>query len=609
VDAWLERTISPGPVRPPSIRTPDGVSVVFSGHRWTCCDGVEALLSTVPERAWACPEGQGWERVKQNARREVWRAVIGGVPYYLKYYFQESWPRRLKHLFRTPACQAEWEGGRFARRAGIPAACPVACTGTVRRGRRRAALLVTEALEPAQPLNEFWLQLHSDPDVRRRRADTLQLMELLAEMIARAHQAGLEHLDMHAANILVQTVGPGRYRTVFVDLQSVRRDRPLSVRAVVRNLAQLNQWFGKHSSVGDRLRFLRAYLRWRNEFEARFEHGRSLKLGYRELVRALARAAQRHARRLWGSRDRRLGRDGRYFTRLRLPGGWRGMAVTACKHPAEESRASRLVFDRAWWQRTLGRPLDFFNAASACKDSHSAEVRRTLLKHPDESLPVILKRPRARNGWRRLVQLLPPSRSRRGWQLGHALLHRDLPTARPLAFLERRWGPFILDSLLITEAIPGAVDLESYLRAQQASLPGPDWLRVKRQLCLMLARLLRGLQQRGFRHRDCKASNVLVMPYPQPKLIWIDMDGLRHGGRESTTTDLRPLVRMEVSLRDLPGLTRADRVRFLKAYFAGYGATRDRWRTLWPKLAAAADRKARAKHARRLWKLKHYGRE
>jgi tRNA A-37 threonylcarbamoyl transferase component Bud32 len=581
----------------------------FHGLSWTYCREAGPLLARIPAGAWAAPARQDWQRVKQNARREVWRATLLGVSYYLKYHFRDRGWRRLRRLFRDTPCRAEWEGGLFARRAGIAAVRPLAYTLDVRRDGRHCALLVSEAVEPAQPLNEFWLQLCGDDDCARRRHDTAQLIERLAEMIARAHQAGFEHLDMHAANILVQPLGPRKYRTVFVDLQSARRGTPLSDHAVVRNLAQLNQWFRRHSSVGDRLRFLRAYLRWRNEFEAVFEHGRPLGLDFSGLATALTIAAERHATRLWARRDRHSARDGRYFMRLKLADGWRGLAVAACKHAADESRASQMVFDRAWWGRQLATPLDWFTQPGAlCKDSHSAVVRRALLAHPQGSIPVILKRPRARNWWRRLVQSWPPSRTGRGWQMGHGLLNRDIATARPLALVERRLGPLVLDSVLVTEAIPGAIDLETFLRQQQSVLSAREWAVLKQRLAHRLAQQLRRLHERGFTHRDCKASNILVVQQPELKLLWIDMDGVRFRGRRAAASSLRPLVRLNVSLQDVAGLTRTDRVRFLKAYFARYGQSPGTWRALWPLLAADSARKARAKDQRRAWKLRHYGR-
>ncbi len=587
----------------------DCVQRSFHGLSWTYCHEADELLTRVPGGAWADPAQQDWQRVKQNARREVWRATLLGVSYYLKYHFRDRGWRGLRRLFRDTPCHAEWEGGLFARRAGISAVRPLAYTLDVRRAGRRCALLISEAIEPAQPLNEFWLQLGGDEDEARRRRDIAHLTERLAEMIARAHQAGFEHLDMHAANILVQPLSPRKYRTVFVDLQSARRGMPLSDHAVVRNLAQLNQWFRRHSSVGDRLRFLRAYLRWRNEFEPAFENARLLGLDFTGLATALKVAAERHATRLWARRDRHSARDGRYFMRLKLAGGWRGLAVAACKHAADESRASQMVFERAWWQRQLATPLGWFaQPASLCKDSHSAVVQRALLEHAAGNVPVIIKRPRARNWWRRLVQLWPPARSGRGWQMGHGLLNRDLATARPLALVQRRLGPLVLDSLLITEAIPGAIDLETFLRQQQAVLSPHDWAVLKQRLAQLLARQLRRLYERGFTHRDCKASNILVVQHPELKLLWIDMDGVRFRGWLTPASPLRPLVRLQVSVQDLRGLTRTDRVRFLKAYFARYGQSPDAWRKAWPLLAAESMKKTRAKEQRRAWKLRHYGR-
>jgi len=597
---------------PAALAASEGVRrAAFGGLTWVCRRGVERWLAEVPARAWADPAGQGWQRVKHNAHRDVWQATIHDGAYYLKYYYRRSWLDDLRRLFRPPACRSEWDGGLFALRAGIPAVRPVAYTEGLRRGGRRCALLVSEAVAPAQPLSEFWLQVRSDDDPARRRSDQAHLTELLAEMIARAHQAGFEHLDMHAANILVQSVGPRRYRTAFVDLQSARRGVPLSARAVVRNLAQLNQWFRKHSSAGDRLRFLGAYLRWRNEFETTFAHGRPLELTFVQLVAALDAAARRHAGRLGAQRDRRLWRDGRYFSRLRLPGGWQGMAVARCKHPTDESRASQLELDAQWWRGRLGDPLRWFDAAPAetCKDSHSALVRRALLPCDTGPLAVILKRPRARNWRRRLALLFPPSRSVRGWRVGHALLHRDVPTARPLAVLERRLGPLVRDSLLITEAIPGGCDLETFLRREHGKRSPAEWARLKRELAALLVAQLRRTEERGFVHRDCKASNLLVVEHPQPKLLWIDMDGLRCAGPLTRRRTLRALVRLHVSLRDVPGLTLTDRVRFLKGYCARYGVPPDAWRALWPALAAASAEKVRAAEARRRWKLAHYGRE
>jgi len=582
----------------------------IDGLVWTFRHHFARTLEALPAAAWSDPAGQGWRQLKANAARTVWRAPIEGAVYYLKYYAHRGRPDAFKRLVRGPACETEWKSGIYALQAGIPAVRPAGFTHAVRCAGRVCSLLVTEAVEPAYALSKYWETVRADDDPSRRRRAAASLTDLLAEMIARAHQSGFEHRDMHAANILVHAVAPGRYETVFVDLQSARLGAPVSDRAVVGNLAQLNQWFRRHGSIGDRLRFLRRYLRWRDEYEQAFEHARPLGLSFERLVRALAENAERHAARLWAKRDRRASRSGRYFSRIRVGGGWRGMVFLRCKRPVEESRASSLVLDRDWWREQLKDPLGWFDPQGGrpCKESHSALVTRAVLSTEAEELPVIIKRPLARNWRRRLRHLFRPSRSMRGWRAGYALLNRDIPAARPLAVLERRVGPLLLDSVLLTEALPGAVDLEAHLRRECEARSRADWWRHKRALGDLLVRHVRQLADRGFVHRDCKAQNVLVVTQPRLKLLWIDMDGLKRARRPSLARQLRVLMRLHVSLLDVPGLTRTDRLRFLKGYLARFGSDRRAWRSVWRKLSRASEHKIRAAGARREWKLKHYGR-
>ena len=87
------------------------------------------------------------------------------------------------------------------------------------------------------------------------------------------------------------------------------------------------------------------------------------------------------------------------------------------------------------------------------------------------------------------------------------------------------------------------------------------------------------------------------------------MDGLRYAGELSPQRRMRPLVRLHVSLLGVPGLSRTDRLRFLKGYFTGFGTAPRAWRQAWSGLQEAADKKVRAHDARRAWKLRKYGRE
>lgn len=583
----------------------------FDGRRWTYRNGFEAVLRRLPADAWTSPDARGWECVKRNSGRAVYRAQLDDRAYYLKYFFNTRLKDRIKSRLRDPISREEWRCGMFALRAGIPVVPPAAYTTDLRMQGRPCSVLVTEAVEPSWALSAFWATLQTDENVRRRRADMTQVIERVAELIARAHQAGFEHTDMHAENILVQRVGPRAYRAVFVDLHSARLDVPVSDNAVLRNLAQLNQWFRRNASIKDRLRFLRAYARLRNEFEHRYPHGRELGLSFNRLVPALVRAAERHAAGLWAQRDRRMQRDGRYYVRMKVA-GWTVRAFRCCKHPRDLSPSSQLKLTRDWWQRQLRHPRKLIDTRPEhlTKDSHSAQVARTVFEvAPGQRLPAIVKRPRARTWWRQVRMWLMPSRSARGWHTANALLHRDVPTPQPLALLERRRGPFVLDSMLITEFVPGALDLEAYLKREAEARRGRDWARHKARLGAQLVRRVRQLHQRGFAHLDCKASNLLVTAAPHPALLWIDMDGLRQVRHVTRPQVERALARLHVSLLDLPGLTTTDRVRFLRAYCQRFGRPAGEWRQWWPRLAALAERKRQAKAARTAWKLKKYGRQ
>ncbi|MCH7870141.1 MAG: hypothetical protein IID33_00415, partial [Planctomycetes bacterium] len=155
---------------------------------WTYRNGFGEVLGRVSAQTWLHPKEQDWELIKVNALREVWRAPLGGRTYYVKYYRTNGLGSMARGLVRGPACLEEWNSGIYALNAGIAAVEPSGCAANIRRDGQNQSLLVTDAVEPAQPLNEHWLALCSDEDPARRREDTEALIERLAEMIARAHQ-------------------------------------------------------------------------------------------------------------------------------------------------------------------------------------------------------------------------------------------------------------------------------------------------------------------------------------------------------------------------------------------------------------------------------------
>lgn len=549
------------------------------------------------------------ERVKDNRNRQVWRVGLGEQVVYVKVYRDAAPAEQLKSVLRGSPAWREWQAGLYAARIGLPAIVPIACARPVKPWSGGPSVLITHAVRHVVPLDQYWLAIRDD-----RRA-VAELIDRLAATVARAHQGGFEHRDLHVRNLLVQTEAGARPRILLVDLHSVRLGRPVGDAAVVRNLAQLNQWFRRQASFSRRLAFLKRYLQWRHSLAAELPHGRQLGHDLRSLVEAMETRATRHATALWAKRDRRALRDGKYFAKVRLPGGWRGRVFLQAKHPIPGSPSSSSRLAASQWQTWLAGFLERLKCdpgLGLVKDSHSARVRRVTLPPELGGLEAVCKQSLARTPFRRLTGGPRRSRDWRAWRRGYALLNRDLPTARPLAVLERRVCGWLTDSLVLTERVPGGRDLEQLARTVLPDLDAASGRRLKNQLIELLVRLIKNLHARGLAHRDFKASNVLVTGIggpPSALRAWlIDLDGLRLRRRLTERDRLHVLMRLSVSLEGCPAVTRTDRLRLLRRFMLAPGRSDARWKQLWRQLQSWSELKARQKARRTAWKLRQYGR-
>ncbi len=525
-----------------------------------------------------------WTLVKQNVSRSVYRCNGGkGVGVlYLKHFHSPALLHRIQRRLRLSDVGSEMRFSRHLSRHNVPV--PEVLATCCRNG---SAWMISAGLEPTRPADVWHGEALARGDQRAIRTVT----RALAELVGRMHATGVIHRDLHCGNVLVNSNDPGQL--ALTDLHRMRHRRRLSRRSRAANLAQLLHDRLLWTSRSERLRFLKHYIR------ATGAEG-----SLRGWVRMIEPLADRHSRRLYAQRDRRTVGRSRYFTDLSVD-GYHGHVVLASKRRVPGSKASGLAFTAAQWRAALADPKALLSGpdVQVIKDSPSSLVVRRPLRVGDHELDVYIKRPRRKKAIRWVLDAFRRSRPIRAFRLGHALLARHIHNALPLAALEKRRGPLLMDSLLITEAVADGVHLHRFLTRQLAPSQADDPTstarrrRLARDVLWLLGRLVRRLHAEGFAHRDLKASNLLVR-WPGeaavgPDIIMIDLDGLRRVRHVSQRLEFRGLMRLNVSLFKCPAVNHAGRLRMLLGYLRRPGVGQINFKPYWRELQRWSGQKLR----------------
>jgi tRNA A-37 threonylcarbamoyl transferase component Bud32 len=529
------------------------------------------------------PNPDDWTIVKQNVSRTVYRGCIEGRDVYLKHYHGRSWDHRLRRALGYSEAMHEFRLAMYLQSRDVPTAAPLAA-----RCDRQVEWFLTRAVAPAEPCDGWHdrqLRLGTKGLAMIRRCSAA-----LGELIGRMHRADVVHSDLHCGNVLVRTDDP-ELRLVLMDLHRAYHRRRLSRRRKAANLAHLYHDRCYFTTRTDRLRFLRHYI---------------VASGSRGSVRGwlylIEKFALRHTRRQHVQRARRARGLNRYFAPMSLPDGWRGHVVLASKRHMGGSAAAEVVFTRDAWREALHDVDALFSAPNAegIKDGRFARIVRRRLRIGEHEVDVFLKRQKPQ--FRKfLADGLRPSRALRAFHHGHALLTRRIATALPLAALERRSGPFLRDSLLITETVPSP-HLYDFMNTWLSVPPRgdtplsvPQQRQLAQEVLWQLGRMLQQLHDNRFSHRDLKATNLRVRwsPGERPEVVLLDLDGMRRVLCMTARRKLRGLMRLNVSLLQCPVVNHAGRLRMLLGYLRRPGAGRINFKPYWRLLEEWSARKLR----------------
>jgi hypothetical protein len=270
---------------------------------------------------------------------------------------------------------------------------------------------------------------------------------------------------------------------------------------------------------------------------------------------------------------------------------------------------------KAHWFKWLSNPLQWVEHAlrqDCMKTSATTTVCRVRLPLGDDRhLDTVCKRGRPRYLRRRLLSVFRTSRPMRTWRRAHTLLSRQIATARPLAVVERRRFGLLLDSMIFTEFLPKAVNLENLLTTHMRGLDHRQAYRIKSQVSDVLAAFLLRLQGAGLYHRDLKALNVIVQYDREsgepPRICLVDLDGIKRSWTARDGGWKNMFMRLNVSVDAFRRVNRPDRLRLLKT-FLERARIAIPWKQAWHELEILSERKRQAQSRHQERSFRKYGR-
>ena len=574
------------------------------GIEWSARSDCRARILEANDAQWEEWGREGLlEVVKTGPHRTVYRLNLPEGEYYVKRFRIADWKARLRNLFRKSPAQLEFHAALKIAELRLPTFDPVAVGRRTWMGLATDTYLVSEAVAEAIPLDGYINGPYVHLTPRRQASLRQRLARELGRIVARLHHLQVDHVDLHAGNLLIRSESiPDDQVLSLIDLHSVRFRRRLSQSRRDRNLGALHQFFAGRSTRTDRLRFLLAYQkelaglgRVRGDSANSQDvddpgagrlHTRRYPIAARQLVetsRRLEAMLERSTRDGWRRADRAWKRGNRHVRRLDTDGvHCRGLAT----------------LDREWLTSIRDAPEGLFaeRTIRLCKESRRHRVAEVELTGPEEGRRAYWKCVEARTGWRSLFSRWRMSSVRRAWEIGHALLRRGIDTPRPLLFVEQR-GRTAARSYLMTEAVTESVGLGEFFECGWQELDSAHqavWIAGHGKT---LARQLRRLHDAGFDHRDLKFSNLLVSTVASDVRVWLlDLDAVREWRNLPRFRALQNLSRLNVSGLLVPGIRHTDRLRFLREYL-GTDAGHD-WKSWWRALARLSKQKI-ARNARR----------
>ncbi|MCG2831562.1 MAG: hypothetical protein L6302_10990 [Desulfobacteraceae bacterium] len=336
------------------------------------------------------------------------------------------------------------------------------------------------------------------------------LLKRIAVVIAEQHETGLKQKDLHLGNFLISNNDIYTIDGDTVDTGQAGTPLPkaMSLNNVALFMAQLNPNFDHLFSA-----VFQAYTAKRS-----WPSDSSL---FNQLLKEV--------------KLQRKNRSKKYLHKI-----FRECTSFVC----HKSWSSHMVCDRNSYygemKSLLSDPDSAIGSSRLLKDGNSATVA---LAEVNGKL-LVIKRYNIKSFGHALKRCPRNTRAWSSWLNAHRLELLGIPTPKPIAFLEKRWGPFRSTSYYISEYIDGT-DLYRLITSDRSKEINIEALSIK------FGAMLKLLADANMSHGDFKATNFIVA---NEKLYIIDMEGMREHAcgwslRRSLKRDCRRFMK---NWKDMP---------------------------------------------------------
>jgi heptose I phosphotransferase len=176
-------------------------------------------------------------------------------------------------------------------------------------------------------------------------------------------------------------------------------------------------------------------------------------------------------------------------------------------------------------------------------------------------------------GWGEIVKnllsaKLPVLGAGQEWAAIARLTEAGVPTMTAVAYGERGSNPAAQHSFIVTEELAPTTDLEQLTLGWTQQPPEP---RLKRALIAEVAKMTGTMHRAGVNHRDCYICHFLLhtdrpVTADDFRLSLIDLHRAQVRGATPSRWRNKDLAALYFSALDI-GLTRRDKLRFLRGYF------------------------------------------